>query len=404
MLNRIRGFLSGLDSKSKLLWAALLFCFIVYLPVNLYLFLIGVVELRLNDYGAYYNAAIRFLNGFPLYQTTTEISELEASRSGDMPYIYPPIFIFIFIPFTHFHFSLSGVLWDVFVLALLLFSVSRLIRSFDTEMDTMSKVMVFIFVASFGPTLTWIKSGQISGLLIAFLCLSLVALRSDHPYWSGVYTTLGSVVKPFYLTSGAHLLRSRKRLVSALLAGLVLSLLSIVIFGVDTNIQYIRVLQQGKGWETAIPPSEWHASHFNPFYILGAFKHLPRIFIVLFTIGISIYSNKNDAPVEYVFALGLAIIPLAAPTTNTLALNATIPAILITMLYELETTDSLSDILPLSALLIHIHPYSIEFLAKFGPQIFPQLEILSPIIPIVQPALYGSLLITGYLMYRVLKY
>ncbi|GAB3687913.1 hypothetical protein GCM10028857_21510 [Salinarchaeum chitinilyticum] len=385
------------------LWKIVFIAFALYIPFNLILLAAGVVELRLNDFGAYYNAAVRFLESAPLYKTTAEIPTLEARTSENMGYLYPPLYVLVFVPFTLFSPFVAGILWNVIVLLFLLWSVSRLISTFDLDVTRNERILLYVLVASFAPTITWMKLGQISGLLAAFLCLSGAALRSKRHKLSAVTTVLGSSFKPFYATSGAHLLRDRRRFLSAIASVGGILLLSVILFGVETHLEYIEVLREGKGWETSRGPSDWHATHFNPFYLLGPFKQVPRVGIVLGTAALALYSNKLETPIEYIFALGVAIVPLAGPTTNTLALNAVIPAMLMVGLYELETEGEVPAVLLISALLIHMHPYTIEILGKLGPQIYPPLEMLAPALPLLQPALYGMILLVGYILYRSLE-
>jgi hypothetical protein len=285
----------------------------------------------------------------------------------------------------------------------LIWSVSELISTFDVSINRGELVLLYFAVASFAPNITWMKAGQVSGLLAGLLCLSGATLRSNRNRLSGAFTTLGSIIKPFYLTTGAHLLRHRERLLSAIMSGLVIFLFGLLIFGVDTHLEYFDVLRQGKGWETATEPTDWNAGHFNPFYIFGSLKQIPRIILVLGTAGLALYSNKTEIPIEYIFALGVSIVPLAGPTTNTLALTAAIPAVLIVGFYELEKEGKFPKIVAISVLLVHIHPYTVELVSKLGPQIYPPLEILTPVIPLLQPALYGMALLVGYVFYRSWK-
>jgi hypothetical protein len=391
-------------SKKKILWVVFFTPFILYIPLNLALLSVGMVEPKLHDFGAYYNAAVRWLNGAPLYQTTQEVPALEAQISSDMPYLYPPIFVLIFVPFTVFSPIFSGIIWNVLTLAFLIWSTSKLLSTFNIDIDKKKKIILYLCIVSFGPTITWMKAGQISGLLAGCLCLSGATLRSRQHRLSGIITTIGSVIKPFYATSGAYLLRHRQRFLSAVISGIGVIAIGLLIFGIGTHEKYLIVLFEGKGWGVKnIGPGNWAADHFEPFYILRPIKHIPRVVIVLATAGVAMYSNKSKVPIEYIFALGIAIIPIAGPTTNTLALNAVIPAILIIGLYEFEKTGKFPKILAISSLLIHVHPYTIEFLSKFGPQIYPPLESIKLFIPLLQPALYGMALLVGYIFYRSSK-
>lgn len=392
------------ELKTNVGWTILLSPIVLYIPLNLILILLGLVQQpKLQDFGAYYNGAVRFLNNAPLYQTTQDTAFLQAQISGDMPYLYPPIFILLFAPFTIFPVVVAGMVWNVSVLLLLLYSVSKLVDAFEMTLTRSHKFLLYLSVISFGPTITWVKAGQISGLLAALLCLSGAALRSQKNTSSGILTTVASAFKPFYATSGAHLLRSRRRLLASLVTGLCVLLFGLLIFGLETHLEYLNILLEGKGWETTKSPDRWNAGHFNPFFILGPLKHLPRIALIFATVGFTLYSNRLKIPIEYIFALGVAIIPLAGPTTNTLALSAAIPATAIVGLYELENNRKFPKLLVVSTLLIHIHPYTVEFLSKFGPQIYPNIELATPIIPLIQPALYGMILLTGYIVFQSLK-
>jgi hypothetical protein len=386
-----------------LFYMIILLPIVLYIPVNLALFSFGVVEPKLQDFGAYYNAAVRWLHNAPLYEPTREIPALNAKISGDMPYLYPPVFILIFLPFTFLPPIISGVVWDLIALIFLIWSVSKLISTFNVSMNRKERFIIYLIVTSFAPTITWMKAGQVSGLLAGFLCLSGATLRSNRHRASGVLITLGSIVKPFYATSGAYLLRNRKRLITAAISGVIIFISGLLIFGISAHIEYLDVLKKGKGWETAVRPAKWNAGHFNPFYVLGPLKHFPRAIIALAISALALRSNKTDVPIEYIFALGVAIVPLVGPTTNTLALNAVIPAILMTGFYELEKKGEFPKKIAISMLLIHIHPYTVEFMSKFGPKVYPPLELLTPLIPLLQPALYGMGLLVGYLVYRSWK-
>jgi len=390
-------------SKRKMLWGAILLPFLLYVPLNLVLFSTGIVELHLHDFGAYYNAAVRFLNGAPLYQTTQEIPTLQAQFHGELPYLYPPIFVLLFVPLVVFPPVTAALIWNIVVLLFLVWSVSKLVSTFDTNFNRRERFLLYVVIVSFAPTISWVKLGQVSGLLTGFLCLSGAKLRSNQHGLSGMFTTLGGIVKPFYAPSGAHLLRHRRRFLTAVITGIGVIIVGLLVFGVDTHIEYIGVLREGKGWETGAGPSSWNTTQFNPFYILGPLKHIPRVIIVLGTAGLALYSNKTEVPIEYIFALGVSVVPFAGPTTNTLALNAVIPAILMVGFYELEKGEEFPKPLVLSALLIHIHPYTVEFLSNFSPRIYPPIEAIAPVIPLLQPALYGMALLVGYLTYRSWK-
>jgi hypothetical protein len=127
-----------------------------------------MIEPKLHDFGAYYNAAVRWLDGAPLYRTTREVPGLEAEISGEMPWLYPPIFVLIFVPFTILPPIVAGFVWNLLTLMFLIWSVSQLLYSFNIYPDRKVTILIYLSVVSFGSTITWMKAGQVSGLLVGF--------------------------------------------------------------------------------------------------------------------------------------------------------------------------------------------------------------------------------------------
>lgn len=381
--------------------------FLTYIPFNILLAVGGYVDppLLFLDFGAYYNAAVRYSGGYALYTTSSQITELQSVPFANMEYLYPPIFVFIFIPFTAFGPILAGYIWGVTSILFLIWSVSKLISMYNTDLGRQETVLLYYIVISFGPVISWVKHGNMSAVLAGFLCLSAVTLRAKRDIMSGILTTFAVLVKPFYATSGAYLLRDRNRMVGAFLMVFIIISISLSIFGLEIHTNYLEVLQQGQGWGDKLPtPNKWSAGQYNPFYIFGNYRNLVRGTLVLFTAAISLYSINLKIPDEYIFALGVVIIPTAAPVTFTYALTAIIPGVIVVSLYELEAKEKIPLTFFFGALLVHIHPYTVDFFSKFGPNIYPPMNVFSPIVPILQPALWGTIILYGFILYRIIHY
>lgn len=392
------------QSSKKIVLAVLLSPIIFYIPLNILLYQVGYVNppMLFLDFGAYYNAAIRYLSGYPLYTTSSNIPELQSVPFANMEYLYPPIFVLIFIPFTLTSPMYAGYLWGLISILFLMFSIRQLVLTYNVGFDRREKLLFYYLIISFGPLISWVKHGNMSGILAGLLCLSGAALRAEKDFLSGALTTITATVKPYYATSGAYFLHNRDRLLGATAATITFILLSYSFFGVDVHTNYFEVLIHGEGWGKGLPtPDEWSAGQYNPFYAFGRYKNLVRVFIILITAIVALYTSRHDVSDEYIYALGVVIVPTAAPVTFTYTLTAIIPAAIMLVLYDLETNEKLPIPFIIGILLVHIHPYTVDFLAKFGPNIYPPMRSISWIVPIVQPALWGSVVMFGFILYRI---
>jgi hypothetical protein len=376
----------------------------VYPVANLLLELFGVTTgPRLIDFGAYYNAARRLVVGNAIYGFEPAPAPY-AGFSADMGYLYPPVFLPVFVPLTLFPPVVAGVVWNALALSLLFAGVVSLVGSYEPTASPEWQLAACYCALGFAPTVTWLKLGQVSGAVAGLLCLAAAGLRRDNATVSGVVTTVGASVKPFYLPTGAHLLHDRRRFAGAVAGGVVLAGTSVVAFGIDTHRAYLGVIRDGKGWEaTAVPPSEWFATVFTPFYTLGSFALAAKVCVLVFVVAVTLVSLRRGHPAEYSFALGAVTVPLAAPSTNVLALNALVPAVLVLLLTDLTDHGSVSVPVVAAVGVVQIHPYTVEFVAKFGPTVTDAVDRLVPLLPVVQPALWGTAVLFVAAVWRVLR-
>ncbi|MFC7176022.1 glycosyltransferase 87 family protein [Halosegnis marinus] len=249
------------------------------------------------------------------------------------------------------------------------------------------------------------KLGQVSTFVAAGFAFAFVAgERAGETgsrgwrYLSGGLTTLTAGIKPYYLTSGAHLLRDRVRLVGALAVGLAAAGLSLAVFGIDTHLRYLDVLLWGKGWtEPPLSLVHWHPGYFEPLAALGNVTPLlsavARAGVVVGTVAVTLAARDARDPATRwaTFGLGVAVFPLVAPTAYTQDLVVLlVPAVL---LAGVEYRRGGRPWLPLLAVgLVHVHAY-VAFAVSAWHADAPALATAA--VGVLQPAMWGAFLLVG---------
>lgn len=381
---------------------------LLYIPLNVLLDLLNIASgPRLTDFDTYYYSARRLLDGGSLYADTV------APNGSSRRFMYPPVAILLFLPFAFLPFTAAGITWNVFSVLVLAAGVTKLLTELAADADfalTKSRyLLVLACVVGFAPTVNWIKAGQATGVVVGGLCLSVASLLQARRTTSSSPGICASLlipvvcsVKPYYAPSGAHLLQDSRRLGYAVLSGVTVAILGVLALGVDVHQQYLDVVLTGQSnLVFPVPPSQWNASIYSPLYPLGDFAVAVRIALILATIAaVVVAAYYQYRPIELAL-LGIAIIPVATPTRVD-GLTALIPVYLVLLLRYWER-PSLRTATLVSILAVHVHPYTIELLAKIGPQYVPTLEIVTPFVPFLQPALWGHLLLLFVLSFVIFQ-
>lgn len=358
-------------------------------------------EFRFYDFGAYRVAVSDWQTGDPIYEPNED-----GGFHGN--YLYPPValplFSFLLASFDH-----PRAVWVAFSLIALWASLQLAVREFGVRLHPLERLLLLWMLFGFQPILFCLKMGQVSTFLAALLTLALVALvrdlRGSGPLAgvaSGALTTLGSAVKLIYAPSGAHLLRSRRRLGGAIAALLALVGLSMLLFDPATHRGYLDVLLWGKGWGNGSrSPHLWTAAYFRPFLAIESIGFLVRGLIVLATIGLALDAEgpKADLPT---FALGIAIVPLVAPRSYTFDFAVLLPAILVLLALELHR-DGHPWIPVLGLLFLHLHAYGLRTFVEVSEEVIAS-NALRPLLPVLQPGLWGALLLAGLAFVRVAEH
>lgn len=353
------------------------------------------------DFGAYGGAVHRWFDGGAIYQ--------QAEGGGyHGSYLYPPIGLLLFVPFAQLPFNQGVLLWSLVSLGALWLALQLAIGAYGVDLRLWERGLLLWLLLGFQPVLYGIKMGQVTALIGALVTFSLVGLvKGERPsrkssqslrYLSGVAITLAAAVKLFFAAGGAHLLADRDRFVGAVATALALAAGSLLVFGVETNLAFLDVLRWGKGWGTE-PRSIylWGPSYFRPLYALSDISLPLRLGGVVCIVALSAVA-PDDAD-DAVFAVGVAAIPLLGPTVHTYDLVVVLPAAIALLAVEFDR-DGLPLVPVVALLLVNVHAYGLKLIVEHLPAA-PPSGVIRSLAPVLQPGLWGVLLLFGLALFRV---
>jgi hypothetical protein len=255
-------------------------------------------------------------------------------------------------------------------------------------------IIAALFIIGFTPTMLWIRNGQVEGVVVGLLTLSgLFLVKSKDGDLFGHFSIIILVsiifVKPYYAPVLAPALYKKKWLVTGTVTGIVIILLSILLFGVDAYQSYLIIAKNSEHFRAAYEVSKWWAATYRPFYVIGQFRYIIHGGVLIGIILICWFSDK----------LGI-LLGSHAPSALTFAV--VIPASIILLSDLKRDNDIILIFLSVSLFLFHIHFYVMIFLLSTGEKfLHPAIGLLTPIIPILQPGLYGVILFTIVAIFKL---
>lgn len=392
-----------------------------------------------HDFAAYYLAARRFLAGVPIYSEQigvvgtghvyTPYSEAETLGLGSVlppaddprvnAYIYPPVVVLVFVPFSLIPFEAAYVLWDAVSLFALWIGVISLLRTYDVDLSWFERVLVLWALVGFQPVLYGLKQGQITVALAALFCFAAVSFERGRNALdrhrqggrrtrliAGALTAVASFPKLFYATSGAHLLHDRDRFTGAIGTAVLVGCLSVAVFGVEPHQTFFEILKTGKGWGGTMPLTSFaqegfHPGYYKPFYAAGSFSFVLRGVLLFGVIGSVVVTRNCPDTERMTFVLGLTAIPLLAPVAYTLEYASLLPAAIMLGYEEWTRIDGVPAVAPVAVALLGVQLQAVRLFAVILPSKVPALDFLVPAMALLQPGLLGNILLFGLAGYRV---
>ncbi|MFC7132527.1 MULTISPECIES: glycosyltransferase family 87 protein [Salinibaculum] len=386
-----------------------------WLVVESYIQRAGVgLPYTFNDFSAYTGGLARWTEGGPLY-----MEQENGGYHGE--YLYPPVTVLLFYPFGTLGFKTGAILFGVTSIVLLWVGLEAVARVLGYRLRIWERLGLLVAIFAFQPVIRNFRWAQTATFLTGLLALAFYAqergaaaeslyadrelggrTRAAFRYGSGALTTLGSSFKLFFATSGAHLLRDRKRFAGAIATAGALAVASLAVFGVETHLTYLDVLLWGKGWGDTEAVYLWDTSAaYRPLHIFGGLGLYLKVLGILGVIALALLTRDDDSAAarHTTFALGVAVVPLFAPQADSHDLVVMVLPAVIMLAHELDRPDGHAWIPVLSVLLVHFHRYALELL-KHPPGSI-SVETARNLAPYLQPGMWATFLLVGIAAYRV---
>ncbi|NWG13021.1 MAG: DUF2029 domain-containing protein [Acidobacteria bacterium] len=168
---------------------------------------------------------------------------------GPLPYLHPPLFAAIFIPFTFLTLRSAFYLWIVLSLITLIACVKLLHQRLKLETSLQFPALLLIVLAYY-PTFETSRKGQSSFLLLWAVTLFYLGLKQRSNLMAGI--ALGAaVMKPqiaFFLAAVLLYKRSWRPLMAFGATASVLSIGSWLMVGTEGLISYVRITRDALAW------------------------------------------------------------------------------------------------------------------------------------------------------------
>ena len=390
--------------------AAVLAFLLVYPAVQWWLQSAGIAgEFTYHDMSAYRSAVDNWASGESLY-----VENEDGGYHGS--YLYPPVYVLLFWPFAQLPFEQAGVLWNALSVALLWVGLQAVVAAYGVRLAWYEPALLLWAVLGFHPVVLSVRIAQVSVFLAGLLCFALAALlyaerRDGGPpgapqyqfqfqYLSGALTAVAGTVKLIYAPVGAHLLADRRRFGAAVAAGAALLVVGLAVFGVDAHRDYLDVLRWGKGWGESRPPGLWLPGYYRPLYVLGRFTVPVQLALAAAVAALSALAAGEGVD-DLTFALGVAAAPLVAPRAYTLDLAVFLPVVVVLLASELGREDGHPAVPVVGLWLAAVHAYGLYAVVNVLPDRVPGGGALAEHAALLQPGLWGTLLLVGLAGWRV---
>jgi hypothetical protein len=166
------------------------------------------------------------------------------------------------------------------------------------------------------------------------------------------------------------------------------------------------VLAWGKGWGDTWGPHLWDASAaYHPLYVFGDLGLALRAVGVLGVIALALATRNSEtvAARRAVFALGVAVVPLFAPSADSHDLVVMVLPAVVLLAIELDREAGYPAVPVLAVLLFHLHRYVLD-VALAPPGWLPLAGFVREQAAWFQPGMWATFLLVGLAASRVAEH
>jgi hypothetical protein len=197
--------------------------------------LLNELALPPYDFTIYWQAAQRFQQGQPIYETAL------LTRTPFAVYKYHPIFLGFILPLTSFSAEQAALIWRIIQFSAMLAGAGLILLSFFRTQSWIW-LTIGVLLLSFSPITLSIRLGQIDGLLLLLIAAAVsLAHTQRHPLSGIAYSVIGILKVYPALIMIADLVQRRWRVIlTTISSGVFLILASLAWFGWHNELAFWR--------------------------------------------------------------------------------------------------------------------------------------------------------------------
>ena len=197
------------------------------------------------DFEAYYNAALAFKFGAPLYDFMIRFFEVgPAKYNGPLPYVYPPPFAVFLSPLAYMGFKHAVLFWNLVNQVLFFSGVLLLLKTIARKYSWMELGAIIFVCLNFRPLFIDHLLGQCNIVLFFLMVLTLYFYRSNKDVYAGISLAMACVIKviPCFLLGYFLWKRQYKVFAAGVLTLLLIFVYSLLFFDIDLYVWYFSFM------------------------------------------------------------------------------------------------------------------------------------------------------------------
>lgn len=266
--------LAGFGSARNAVWPALaLGLLLIQWPMLVKSVTIPPQRDFLPDFFQEYASCKNAFHGLPVYseQELTSRLYLEAKPGADNLVVHvnahPPGAVLLALPFIWLDFESAFVAWNVFSLALLVYSIRLVLRELGIGFGPACYAPALALAVTCYPILGHLVHGQLNLILSTLLLGAWACDRNERPWAAGLLIGLAVTIKLFPLFLLAFFAWGRRWnvVVAGLMSAFLTTAMPVCILGKQAYVDYLFVV---------LPRVGWFRVAWNNISLLGFFSRL----------------------------------------------------------------------------------------------------------------------------------
>jgi hypothetical protein len=197
------------------------------------------------DFEAYYNAALAFKSGAPLYDLMIKFFEMgPAKYEGPLPYVYPPPFAVFLSPLANMELNHAILFWNILNQIFFFSGMLLLIKTIARKYSWMELGALIFVCMNFRPLFVDHLLGQCNIILFFFMVLTLYFYRLNKNIYAGIFLAMACIIKiiPCFLLAYFLWKRQYKLFAAGVLTLFLIFVYSLLFFDMDLYVWYFEFM------------------------------------------------------------------------------------------------------------------------------------------------------------------